>query len=319
MALDDHSVPGRGLFALALGQTSFASDIGRAVRWLREAVTLPRRPPAVHLVWALGYLAQAAALLGDLQAAQAALAEAREHCSPAFQLFDCDLRRAEAWITASEGDTGKAGWIALDAAVAAAGRGQDGFAADAAHDAARLGAALAAVRLLEELDASADGELVSAFARHAWALADGNPEKLLSCAATFEKLGWRLCAAGAAASASRLLGGACQAQRTTTAERAHAMARSCGDVVTPTLAGLHRAPMLSAREDEIAKLAAAGLSNRAIAARLHISVRTVDNHLHHTYEKLGTTGRDQLPATLRSCSGRDREEEHRAAPSPPAT
>src|SRR5260370_42189839 len=58
--------------------------------------------------------------------------------------------------------------------------------------------------------------------------------------------------------------------------------------------------MLSDREGQIAALAAAGLSNRAIAAHLYISVRTVDNHLHHAYEKLGIAGRDELPATLKS-------------------
>jgi DNA-binding NarL/FixJ family response regulator len=57
--------------------------------------------------------------------------------------------------------------------------------------------------------------------------------------------------------------------------------------------------MLSNREDEVARLAATGFSNRAIATRLHLSVRTVDNHLHHTYEKLGISGRDELPATLK--------------------
>lgn len=51
---------------------------------------------------------------------------------------------------------------------------------------------------------------------------------------------------------------------------------------------------------QIARLAAAGLSNRTIAARLYISVRTVDNHLHHAYEKLGIAGRDELPATPKS-------------------
>lgn len=299
-ALDDHFPPGRGLFALALGQVAFADgQIGHAARWLREAVTLLRRPPALYLVWALGYLAQAGALQGDLPAAQAAIAEAMEHRSLDFHLFDCDIRRAEAWVAALQGETRQARRIALEAAAAAAGNGQFGFAAQAFHDAARLGAATAAVRHLEALHARTDGELVGAFARHARALAEGDPGQILSCADTFETLGWRLCAAEAAAVAFHLLDQARQVQRAATAaERARAMARSCGGVVTPALAGLGSVPMLSGREDQIAKLAASGLSNRAIAARLHISVRTVDNHLHHIYGKLGITGRTELSATL---------------------
>jgi len=317
-ALRDHSVPAHGLFALALGQTSFAQgQVGLAARWFREAVSLLRRPPALYLVWALGYLGQAAALLGDLPAAQAALAEAKEHCGPTFRLFDCDLRRAEAWIAALAGEPGSAGRIALDAATDAAGKGQVGFAAYAAHDAARLGEAAAAARQLDGLDRLADGNLVRAFACHAQALADGNPSQLLRCADTFEELGWHLSAAEAAAAASHLLEGSGQARLgAAAAERARACARSSEDVVTPALAQLHQAPMLSDREGQIAALAAAGLSNRAIAARLYISVRTVDNHLHHAYEKLGIAGRDELPATLKSraLSARRRQSRQRTRP-----
>jgi DNA-binding CsgD family transcriptional regulator len=36
------------------------------------------------------------------------------------------------------------------------------------------------------------------------------------------------------------------------------------------------------------------LSNREIADRLGIAVRTVDNHLHQAYSKLGIGGRGEL-------------------------
>jgi DNA-binding CsgD family transcriptional regulator len=51
---------------------------------------------------------------------------------------------------------------------------------------------------------------------------------------------------------------------------------------------------LTEREREIAELAASGMQSQAIASRLHISVRTVDNHLHRAYEKLGIGGREEL-------------------------
>jgi DNA-binding CsgD family transcriptional regulator len=48
---------------------------------------------------------------------------------------------------------------------------------------------------------------------------------------------------------------------------------------------------LSARELEVLRLVAAGLSNREIAAALFLSVGTVKQHLHHINGKLGTKSR----------------------------
>jgi trimeric autotransporter adhesin len=51
---------------------------------------------------------------------------------------------------------------------------------------------------------------------------------------------------------------------------------------------------LSRRELEVARLAAEGLTNRDIAARLFISERTVDGHMEHVREKLGVNSRAQI-------------------------
>ncbi|HEX3737802.1 MAG TPA: AAA family ATPase [Solirubrobacterales bacterium] len=56
---------------------------------------------------------------------------------------------------------------------------------------------------------------------------------------------------------------------------------------------------LTASERRVAELAAAGSSNREIAATLFITVRTVENHLSRTYRKLGIGSRVELPAALR--------------------
>ena len=53
---------------------------------------------------------------------------------------------------------------------------------------------------------------------------------------------------------------------------------------------------LTPREEQVARLAANGSSSREVAARLGLSVRTVDNHLRRVYRKLGLGGREGLAA-----------------------
>jgi DNA-binding CsgD family transcriptional regulator/DNA polymerase III delta prime subunit len=57
---------------------------------------------------------------------------------------------------------------------------------------------------------------------------------------------------------------------------------------------------LTARELEIARLVADGLTNRQIAVRLGISERTAENHLDHIRSKLGFAGRAQVAAWIGS-------------------
>ncbi len=52
--------------------------------------------------------------------------------------------------------------------------------------------------------------------------------------------------------------------------------------------------VLSPREGEIARLVAQGLTNRQIAATVHISVRTVETHVQNILGKLGATGRAEI-------------------------
>jgi DNA-binding NarL/FixJ family response regulator len=51
---------------------------------------------------------------------------------------------------------------------------------------------------------------------------------------------------------------------------------------------------LTPREEEVVRLAARGLSNKSIAHELGISRRTVEGHLNHVFEKLGTSTRTEL-------------------------
>ena len=56
---------------------------------------------------------------------------------------------------------------------------------------------------------------------------------------------------------------------------------------------------LSEREREVATLAAEGLSNKEIANRLHVSVRTVESHIRHVLTKVGLANRIQLANWMR--------------------
>ena len=59
--------------------------------------------------------------------------------------------------------------------------------------------------------------------------------------------------------------------------------------------------MLSAREREVAELVAGGLTNKEVAARLFVSLRTVEASLSKVYAKLGIRSRTEL--AVRSTAG----------------
>ena len=65
----------------------------------------------------------------------------------------------------------------------------------------------------------------------------------------------------------------------------------------PGLADL-AVPQLTVRVREIARLAARGLSSRAIAEQLVVSIRTVENDVAAVFGKLGVTSRQELDPGL---------------------
>ena len=56
---------------------------------------------------------------------------------------------------------------------------------------------------------------------------------------------------------------------------------------------------LSARELDVVRLVADGRANKAIAAELHLSVRTVESHVRHVLAKVGLDNRTQLATWAR--------------------
>jgi DNA-binding NarL/FixJ family response regulator len=86
-------------------------------------------------------------------------------------------------------------------------------------------------------------------------------------------------------------------------DNAEAVLRFCGAVAFPQMrwaatATRHGSTELTARELEVARLAANGLSNRAIAETLDVSERTVHRHCESIFGKLGIHSRWQLSGAL---------------------
>lgn len=54
------------------------------------------------------------------------------------------------------------------------------------------------------------------------------------------------------------------------------------------------APQITAREHEVVRLVARGMTNKAIASQLGISPRTVEGHLNRIFDKIGATTRTEL-------------------------
>ncbi|MDX3228321.1 helix-turn-helix transcriptional regulator [Streptomyces sp. ME19-01-6] len=62
---------------------------------------------------------------------------------------------------------------------------------------------------------------------------------------------------------------------------------------------------LTPQEQAVARLVAAGATNKQTALELYISVKTVQYHLTHIYSKLGIRSRSELAARFREASARD--------------
>ncbi|MER7899212.1 LuxR family transcriptional regulator [Streptomyces sp. NPDC096046] len=149
------------------------------------------------------------------------------------------------------------------------------------YDAVRLGAP---EKVIDRLD--------GVFARHADALTRADGPDLDEVAGELERRGFLLFAAEAYAQAVAAHHDPRAARRSRT--RAVALARRCQGARTPALSGLVLGE-LTARQRQIVALAAAGLTNRQIAERLTLSIRTVGNHLYSAYARLGASDRGALP------------------------
>jgi DNA-binding CsgD family transcriptional regulator len=226
------------------------------------------------------------------EAAEKALSASRRSWAPQVEV-------GRAWVALAQGRHTEARALALEAAEAAARAGFHTVALNAAHDALRFGARRPAHLLLTQQADLVDGPLTAVYLEHALALEEQDGGRLDAVSRSFAALGCRLLAAEAAteaAAAHRSQG--LPARSSASAAVAAGHLGACQGALSPVIAEHGVATGLTAREREVAKLAAEGLSNREIAQHLGTSVRTVESHLAHVYSKLGVTRREQLNGLL---------------------
>jgi DNA-binding CsgD family transcriptional regulator len=284
-AVEEGSVEARSFFACVRGWNALAEGrIAAAARLTGEATGAFR-----EMNWplwvrnALMIRAHALALQGNVQTARAVLAE-------------LDALRTEV----AAGVVAQGCRYLQEAAEMAQRSGAYALEAAAVHDLARLGRAAAVLPRLRELAGIVEGPLAPARVAHASALIAQDAAELQASSVSFDACGAVLLAAEASADAAVAWRRKGQLRQAAAAERrASALAARCEGARTPALttAVLARTA-LTPRQLEIARLAATGLANKEIAARLCLSHRTVENNLHVAYEKLGVTGRDGLVETL---------------------
>lgn len=248
--------------------------------------------------WFHAMIAQARAQLGDVEGAAASLRDAERSRHPELRADDGDLALARVWLEAARGSEPEAVAAARRLSVLAASRGQAALEMVARHAAVRVGDRDQEAPL-QALADSLGTPRARASAAHATGLVARDPHALLAAADGLEACGLLLAAADAAshaAGAARDRGQLTLA--TEAADRASALAERCGGATTPALERA-RAPLpVSSREREVAVLAAEGLSNRQIAARLHVSVRTVESHIYRACTRLGLADRAALAAAV---------------------
>ena len=277
--------------------------LGEALRYLREGTARVRRTDVLGQLPAfLGELAQAMAADGDVAGAEEALAQSKERRGMVAQRFiDFHVLLGEVTIAVAKGEVSRARQVAAETAEEM--RRGDGYAHEALllHEVARLGDPAAGLERLAWISERSDGALFSALYRNARAMAWSDAAELEQVSRDFEEMGALLYAAEAAAEASNAYRSAGRtASAHAAAERTRALMARCENVerVSPVLAAFATPLPLTSREREVASFAARGLSNREIASRLFLSPRTVGNHLHSAYSKLGIEGREQLRAIL---------------------
>lgn len=308
LAESAHEVPSlayANLASLLGGAELMRGEVRAAVQLLQEAlagverhgVTTGLRPATCFA------LAEAHAKLGDADAANQAIAEAQGSVPPDFLFMQTAHSIATGWALAAGGCVGDAVTTVLDAAAQARDRGQPTHELWCLQVAAQWGDTAQAARaraLADELNLP----LADAVARHTESLAAGDGERLLLVADDYRSIGDRAAAADAAAQAAVAFTAGQQRKRGLYAAAvAKELSDACGGLCTPALRAPASQP-LTGRQREIVEFVVAGLSNREIAERLVMSVRSVEGHVYRACQRVGANSREELAAIARKGPGR---------------
>jgi DNA-binding CsgD family transcriptional regulator len=244
--------------------------------------------------------AHAQAMAGRTEQAAETLTALDALGAPILRSFRTDLLLAVAWAAASAGDLPAARATLEEAADLGQEVGHLVGAVSALHSLARLGRARHVAARLDDLTAQLDGPFVVARAAYANAVAAGDARALHDVSEAFEEVGALLYAAEARVEAAAVLRRGGRPRLAVADEnRAAQLLSRCEGATTPVVRTIGAQARLTSGERDVALQAAAGRSNKQIAADGQISVRTVETHLQRVYEKLGISSRRELAAALR--------------------
>ena len=291
---------GQAWFSVILGRICLNQGrVMTSARWFREAAIVYGDFNHPGARWGYGGLAHALALSGDVDGAEAALADLDAEPPTSLRLMDPDIERGRAAVLARRGEYTLARDVLRHAADDARTSGRLALEAAALHDLARLGDAAVVVDRMRELAGVVDGAFMPARLRHVAALVGHDARELDAVAHDFETMGAVLLAAEAAAVAARSYGRDGLTRRASeAAQHAARLTQACEGAETPSLSDGADLVPLTRREREVAELAARGLTSREVAEKLFVSTRTVENHLQRAYDKLGVSGRNELASAL---------------------
>ena len=248
--------------------------------------------------------AEALAMTGQAEQAAETLAALDALAVPISLNVKPYLLEARAWTAAAAGDLPSARARLEEAADFGEEVGDLVAAASALHGQARLGHARQVAGRLENLATQIDGQYVVARAAYAQAVAASDSQALHEVSNAFERLGAVLFAAEASVEAATVLRrGGHPRDAAADEHRVERLLSRCEGATTPIVKTITARAHLTPGELDTAVQAAAGRSNKQIAADSYISVRTVESHLQRVYDKLGISSRRDLTDALRDETG----------------
>lgn len=273
-------------------------ELASAQRWFRESHANASGNTSEMVGLSGVWLAMALGKAGDVSAAREALDTVDDHFPDDFVLWDPHRRLAHAWVDAAAGVVTSARRMALEAAEVVRAQGRPALEVWCLQAATQFGESTTASRAAELVGVVA-GPRAAAVAQHAAALAEPDGKALLAASRAYEEFGDRVAASDAAAQAVAAFRQVdARGSALSAAAVAARMSQGCG-ADTPALRAISIPTTLTPRQAEIIALVAVGHSNREIAERLVMSVRSVEGHIFRASRRTGVNSRDELAALLR--------------------